>query len=91
MYYIKETEPGLFTVGCDQHGEWEPYQDCDKEEAELLVNKLNGGNFEEAGENTRRSMAWQIYLACYHSGLLDAAKALQRTKEALEKFEKTNW
>lgn len=52
-YYIKQTEPGLYTVGCNQP-EWEPFEDCnDKEEAVKLCIKLNGGTVTEIPEDLR--------------------------------------
>jgi hypothetical protein len=46
MYYIKNTEPGLWTVGHnDQNGSWHPISDhSDMEEASKQCNFLNGGH-----------------------------------------------
>lgn len=44
MYYIKESEPGLWTVGLDTANGWEPVKDyTDHAEAMDQVNLLNGG------------------------------------------------
>jgi hypothetical protein len=46
MYYVKRTEPQLWTVGHDvANGKWNPVKDFDsKEGADLFVLELNGAN-----------------------------------------------
>jgi hypothetical protein len=45
MYYYKNTEPGLWTVGIDTADGWDPESDHDSiEEARERVRILNGGN-----------------------------------------------
>lgn len=44
MFIIRETEPGLWTIGA-MSPEWEPHRDCDnQEEAERLCAQLNGAD-----------------------------------------------
>lgn len=67
-YYIKETEPGLFTVGCnDSKGNWHPFSDHEShDEAEKKVHFLNGGTCNEP--ETKQPVCNSVSLRDFFAG-----------------------